>query len=123
MLTQQVQYGEFIKPEGWILIRLRPDSEASGPPIPAHHVRIVIVANHLNGKDTHVRGVKVFGPPESVPCRDLRLISRAVKPAHDNLDEEDEHDKKPDGRALLELGHDGLSGFTSLKFKMHETIR
>jgi hypothetical protein len=24
----------------------------------------VIVANHLNGKDTHVRGLKVYGPGE-----------------------------------------------------------
>lgn len=27
------------------------------------------------------------------------------------------------GRRLLELGHDGLSGFTSTEFKMHEWIR
>lgn len=51
-----------------MVIPLRPvDSdtpEIAGPPIPAHHLRIVIVANHLNGKDTHVRGLKVFGPPE-----------------------------------------------------------
>lgn len=61
---QEVQYGEFVKPDGWILVWLRPDNEVAGPPIPAHHVRIVIVANHLNGKDTHVRGIKVFGLPE-----------------------------------------------------------
>lgn len=67
-LMQQVRYEEFDKPNGWIIISLRPmdsgDDEGmvEGPPIPAHHLRVVIVANHLNGKDTHVRGLKVFGP-------------------------------------------------------------
>jgi hypothetical protein len=32
------------------------------PPIPCHHLRVLIVANHINGKDTHVRGLKVYGP-------------------------------------------------------------
>lgn len=45
-----------------------------------------------------------------------------VKVVPEDLGEEEE-DKKPDGKALLQLGHDGLSGFTSLRFKMHETIR
>lgn len=64
----QVRYEEFDKPNGWILISLRPmdsgedEGMVEGPPIPAHHLRVVIVANHLNGKDTHVRGLKVFGP-------------------------------------------------------------
>jgi hypothetical protein len=35
------------------------------PPIPCYHLRILIVANHINGKDTHVRGLKVFGPLDS----------------------------------------------------------
>lgn len=30
--------------------------------IPAFLLQIVIIANHLNGKDTHVRGLKVWGP-------------------------------------------------------------
>lgn len=65
----QVFYTEFNKPDGWIIIPLRPmeaDGTGEGPPIPAHHLRIIIVANHSNGKDTHVRGLKVFGPPEYV---------------------------------------------------------
>jgi hypothetical protein len=35
------------------------------PPIPCYHLQILIVANHINGKDTHVRGLKVFGPLDS----------------------------------------------------------
>jgi hypothetical protein len=32
------------------------------PPIYTHLVQICILANHAVGKDTHVRGIKVFGP-------------------------------------------------------------
>lgn len=31
-------------------------------PIRAHLLQIAIISNHLNGKDTHVRGVRVFAP-------------------------------------------------------------
>nr|XP_019009812.1 anaphase-promoting complex subunit 10 [Kwoniella pini CBS 10737]OCF48593.1 anaphase-promoting complex subunit 10 [Kwoniella pini CBS 10737] len=64
---QEVRHMEFNKPDGWISIILRPmeinenDQEKEGPPIPCHHLRIIILSNHLNGKDTHVRGLKVFG--------------------------------------------------------------
>lgn len=33
------------------------------PPIYAYLVQICILANHAVGKDTHVRGIKIFGPP------------------------------------------------------------
>lgn len=35
--------------------------EVAGPPVPAFYLRVHIVQNHLNGKDTHVRGLRVFG--------------------------------------------------------------
>lgn len=31
--------------------------------------------------------------------------------------------KSDSGKRLLQAGHDGLSGFTSVAFKMHEGIR
>ena len=34
------------------------------PPIPCYHLRVLIVANHINGKDTHVRGLRVYGPKD-----------------------------------------------------------
>ena len=35
-------------------------------PILAYVLQIVIIANHMNGKDTHVRGLHVLGPIEWV---------------------------------------------------------
>lgn len=35
-------------------------------PVHAYLLQIIIVANHMNGKDTHVRGLKVLGPLEYV---------------------------------------------------------
>jgi hypothetical protein len=36
-------------------------------------IQVIIVTNHMNGKDTHVRGLRVLGPVEYVslltpPC-------------------------------------------------------
>ncbi|ORX39107.1 anaphase-promoting complex, subunit 10-domain-containing protein [Kockovaella imperatae] len=116
---QEVRFCEFSKPNGWMHIPLRPmDSssegqEIDGPPIPAHHLRILILANHLNGKDTHVRGLKVFGSPVQANAPSSLDASEANTPTRATAA----------GKRLLELGHDGLSDFTSQQFKMHEFIR
>lgn len=33
-------------------------------PIYAYVLQIIVVANHMSGKDTHIRGLKVLGPIE-----------------------------------------------------------
>ncbi|KIR26652.1 anaphase-promoting complex subunit 10 [Cryptococcus deuterogattii 99/473] len=119
---------KFSKPDGWHLIPLRPmehttsSPEIEGPPIPCHFLRILIFANHLNGKDTHVRGLKVFGPPGYGlfvrPKENKQLTASPLLKMSQQAAQE-----VGGGRKLLELGHDGLSGFTSTEFKMHEWIR
>lgn len=61
------------------------------PPIPCYHLRVLIIANHLNGKDTHVRGLKVFGPSEPIVAyvhphrireRQIGMIADHDKQAH-----------------------------------------
>ena len=49
---------EVSQPQGWIVIPL---GEVSG-----RLLQILILANHQNGRDTHVRQVKVFGPRKDV---------------------------------------------------------
>jgi anaphase-promoting complex subunit 10 len=34
-------------------------------PVYSYVLQIIIVANHMSGKDTHVRGLRVLGPLES----------------------------------------------------------
>ncbi|CAD6571879.1 MAG: hypothetical protein TREMPRED_000416 [Tremellales sp. Tagirdzhanova-0007] len=84
-----------------------------GPPIPCHHLRIVLLANHSNGKNAHLRGLRIFGAEGPTP-RPLSPLRGNASSPRKGLES---------GRRLLELGHDGLSGFTSKKFKMHEWIR
>lgn len=55
------------KPEGWITINLTNDSPDEGDELLlTNFVQIMILANHLGGKDTHVRQVKIFGPHNPV---------------------------------------------------------
>ena len=49
----------------WSLIATRFFSLA----IKANIVQLAILGNHLNGKDTHVRHVRIFGPKRSVCLR------------------------------------------------------
>jgi hypothetical protein len=37
-------------------------------PVYAYVLQIIVVANHMGGKDTHVRGLRVLGPIECVIC-------------------------------------------------------
>ena len=125
------------------------DGADSSPPVPCHHLRIQILANHLNGKDTHVRGLRIHGEAAYVqyPLFDwvilasvnLRMlpyiigIRRRKKGIRANdsqrplplspSSEASTPRRSNAGKKLLELGHDGLSGFTSQDFKMHEFLR
>lgn len=60
--TEEVQ-----EPQGWIVIPLF--QEVSGQQVPyvsGRVLQICILSNHQNGRDTHVRQVKIFGPREDV---------------------------------------------------------
>ncbi|RPD54295.1 anaphase-promoting complex, subunit 10, partial [Lentinus tigrinus ALCF2SS1-6] len=56
------------KPDGWITfdVSMEPNEDGEGfKSVDAYMLQIIILANHMNGKDTHVRGLKVLGPAES----------------------------------------------------------
>lgn len=69
---QEIKTVELEEPQGWVVIPLahRPrDAEGGaegggGPPgfVRAHCLQIAVLSNHQNGRDTHLRQVKVFGP-------------------------------------------------------------
>lgn len=39
---------------------------SASKPVNAYILQIIILTNHMNGKDTHVRGMRIFGPVEYV---------------------------------------------------------
>ena len=52
-------------PVGWVWVPLGdadPDREGRVLPIRAHILRISIDRMHQNGRDTHVRAIRVYGP-------------------------------------------------------------
>ena len=44
---------------------LHTDSRSRSP-LYCYILQVIIIANHMNGKDTHVRGLRLLGPVEYV---------------------------------------------------------
>lgn len=85
---------------------LNPIMTPNSKPVHAYVIQVVILANHMNGKDTHVRGLRVLGPLERV----LTLIQSS--PCHLIFT----------CRESLGNGDDPFP-FVSVNFKMHQCIR
>lgn len=83
----------FEKPKGWIDVELTgvgggPD----GNTLRAHLVQLKISENHQNGKDTHVRGLKIFARDDSARVRLPERTSRRTGPHQEqrrNVEDED----------------------------------
>ncbi|KAH9838789.1 APC10-domain-containing protein [Rhodofomes roseus] len=68
---QDVRIVTLEKPDGWITfdVSAEPNEDGDGcKSINAYMVQIIILANHMNGKDTHVRGLHILGPIEDTPA-------------------------------------------------------
>ncbi|CAI2180570.1 19876_t:CDS:2, partial [Funneliformis geosporum] len=61
---QDLRTVELDEPQRWVDIQLSGDEVLSrtSRPVGAHLFQIAIKANHQNGKDTHMRQIKVFSP-------------------------------------------------------------
>lgn len=81
------------------------------PPISAFHLRIIILANHLNGKDTHIRGVKVFGAPAgSVQLLAAAAAASALDSGEGDAVNEDEDESSDEGEEEDEKSEDERTG-------------
>ena len=68
----ELQQVELNEPSGWIIIYLREPSasdtsESSAPPastaaVRAFMIQIAVLSNHQNGRDTHLRHIKIHSP-------------------------------------------------------------
>jgi hypothetical protein len=58
----------FEQPKGWIDVALdHVGGGSDGKTLRAFLVQVKIVENHQNGKDTHVRGLKIYAKDERAP--------------------------------------------------------
>ncbi|XP_055012757.1 anaphase-promoting complex subunit 10 [Boleophthalmus pectinirostris] len=53
---------EMVEPSGWIHISLL--NQRTNEPISTFMIQIAVLANHQNGRDTHMRQIKVYTPVE-----------------------------------------------------------
>jgi len=70
---QDVRVVNMDKPDGWITFDVSAEENEDGDGFKAVYgyvLQIIIVANHMSGKDTHVRGLRVLGPIEERPALD-----------------------------------------------------
>eukprot|EP00741_Cyanophora_paradoxa_P008318 tig00001292_g8047.t1 len=56
----EIKLMELEEPSGWITIPLKPAESAKY--VRAFLLQIAITQNHQNGRDTHIRQIKVYGP-------------------------------------------------------------
>jgi anaphase-promoting complex subunit 10 len=55
----EIKVVELNEPLGWISIKL---TQPNGRPVRTFFLQIAILSNHQNGRDTHIRQIKIFGP-------------------------------------------------------------
>ncbi|KAJ3513093.1 hypothetical protein NLJ89_g3137 [Agrocybe chaxingu] len=61
---QDIRMVTLDKPHGWVTfdVSSEPNEDGDGlNPVYAYQLQIIIAQNHMSGKDTHVRGLKVLG--------------------------------------------------------------
>lgn len=58
---QEIEVADLNEPSGWLFIPLKDLQER---PIRAYMVQIAVLSNHQNGRDTHIRQIKIHSPVE-----------------------------------------------------------
>ncbi|XP_015908997.1 anaphase-promoting complex subunit 10 [Parasteatoda tepidariorum] len=58
---QEIEVVELNEPSGWVKIPLK---DSYGQPIRTYLVQIAVLSNHQNGRDTHLRQIRVHSPVE-----------------------------------------------------------
>jgi len=78
---QDVRVVTLEKPDGWITfdVSSEPNEDGDGlNPVYAYVLQIIIAANHMSGKDTHVRGLRVLGALEDRSSGDDPFVFKAL---------------------------------------------
>ncbi|PNH10062.1 Anaphase-promoting complex subunit 10 [Tetrabaena socialis] len=69
---KEVRVVDLEEPSGWIVVPLTVDG-APHEPLKAFYLQLAVLTNHQNGRDTHIRQVKVWSarstePTKALPC-------------------------------------------------------
>ncbi|XP_022647760.1 anaphase-promoting complex subunit 10-like isoform X1 [Varroa jacobsoni] len=67
---QELDVVELQEPSGWVNI---PILQNNRQPIKTFFIQIAILSNHQNGRDTHLRQIKVHSPVRSTPVASVGL--------------------------------------------------
>ncbi|XP_024978161.1 anaphase-promoting complex subunit 10 [Cynara cardunculus var. scolymus] len=72
---KEIKTVELVKPTGWVYISLSGNDPREAF-VNTFMLQIAILSNHLNGRDTHVRQIKVYGPrPNPIPHQPFQFTS------------------------------------------------
>ncbi|KAK9674362.1 hypothetical protein RND81_12G227900 [Saponaria officinalis] len=72
---KEIKAVELLKPTGWMYIYLSGNDPREFF-VNTFMLQIAVLSNHLNGRDTHVRQIKVYGPrPNPIPCQPFEFTS------------------------------------------------
>ncbi|XP_020229561.1 anaphase-promoting complex subunit 10 [Cajanus cajan] len=73
---KEIRIVEIVKPVGWVYISLS-GFDPRETFVNTFMLQIAVLSNHLNGRDTHVRQIKVYGPrPNPIPHQPFQFTSR-----------------------------------------------
>ncbi|XP_057421983.1 anaphase-promoting complex subunit 10 [Lotus japonicus] len=73
---KEIKSVELVKPSGWIYLSLS-GVDPRETFVNTFMLQIAVLSNHLNGRDTHVRQIKVYGPrPNPIPHQPYQFTSR-----------------------------------------------
>jgi len=77
---QEVEVMDLSEPSGWIVI---PVKNINDRPIRTFMIQIAVISNHQNGRDTHMRQIKIHSPVQDilgppVPCIPGQFLTNEV---------------------------------------------
>ncbi|GMI68153.1 EMBRYO DEFECTIVE 2783, anaphase promoting complex 10 [Hibiscus trionum] len=76
VVLYEIKTVELVKPTGWVYLSLS-GNDPCETFVNTFMLQIVVLSNHLNGRDTHVRQIKVYGPqPNPIPHQPFQFTSR-----------------------------------------------
>ncbi|KAG1659675.1 Beta-alanine-activating enzyme [Nymphon striatum] len=67
---QEIEVIDLAEPTGWVIVPLKDSSNA---PIRTFMVQIAVLSNHQNGRDTHMRQIKIHSPVSHHAVSSLKL--------------------------------------------------